>query len=222
MVIFQRRMPPVVAGLIAATLLLSIACAVDARSDGQLYAHLALWPERVWAGEVWRLATWPFVQTTLLSLVFGCITLFGFGAELEDRWGSARMFGYMAAVLTVAGAGTALIALAAPEVMAYPHLGGWARTSAIVVAWSLQFPERRILFYGLIPLGGTDSVTAWCALTVVIALFIGFAPCVPELLATGAAVLAMTGGLRGVRTILGKRRGKPRIVRDDDDPRWMN
>lgn len=222
MVIFERRMPPVAAGLIAAALLLSIACAVDARSDGQLYAHLALWPDRVWAGEIWRLATWPFIEDGPLALIVACILLFRCGADLEATWGSARMLGYIGAIVAVAGAGTCLIALALPRLMGIPHLAGWALTDAIVVAWALQFPERKMTMYGVITLAGRELVYGWCALTAVAALYFGIDQFLPEILASTAAVLTMTGGFRGWRTRLGKRRGKLRIVRDDDDPRWMN
>ncbi len=222
MVIFQRRMPPVVAGLIAATLLLSIACAVDAGSQGALYRHLALWPAQVWRGEVWRLVTWPFIEADPLGLIFACILLFRCGADLEERWGSARMLGYAAAIIGVAGAGTCVVALAFPDTMDLRHLAGWALSDAIVVAWALQFPQERLVLYGLISVGGRDLVYGWCALTATAALYYGIPVFLPEILATAAAVLTMTGGFRGWRATRGKRRGKLRIVRDDDDPRWMN
>src|SRR5687768_4574650 len=54
-VIVQPRIPPITTALIVATLALSIVAAIDARAGGELYHHLALLPEAVWRGQVWRL-----------------------------------------------------------------------------------------------------------------------------------------------------------------------
>src|SRR5688572_27122978 len=94
--IVQPRMPPVSARLLAVTLGLSLAAAIDARMGGNLYQHLALVPEGVWHGQLWRLATWPFVLGGPLGLIFTCSALYVFGSDLAVVWGPRRYLRYLA------------------------------------------------------------------------------------------------------------------------------
>ena len=50
------------------TLVASIAAAVS----GGLMGWAALAPARIWRGEVWRLATWVFVEPGALALILTC------------------------------------------------------------------------------------------------------------------------------------------------------
>jgi membrane associated rhomboid family serine protease len=104
-VIVQRRSPQVTTVLIAATLAMSLIAAIDRRTGGELYHHLALLPEAIWRGQIWRLVTWPFIQGSPLSLIFACVTLHVFGSDLLRAWGPGRYVRYVAGVVLMAGIG---------------------------------------------------------------------------------------------------------------------
>jgi membrane associated rhomboid family serine protease len=54
---------------------------------------LALLPESVWQGEVWRLFTWVFLPRTIspLWIIFALLFLWFLGDMLESAWGSFRV-----------------------------------------------------------------------------------------------------------------------------------
>lgn len=190
-VLVGRRLPPLVVGLIAVTVLTSIIAAVDAHNGGALYWRLALRPEDVWHGEVWRLVTWPFVEGRPLSLLFECLALYFFAPDLQARWGTARFTRFVAGIVVVAGAGTCLIALVLPTAWWFPQLGGLALGDAIVIAWALQFPDQPIRLYFLIVVRGRGVVQAVVGITALYGVFYGVTVVLPELLASAAALLYM-------------------------------
>jgi membrane associated rhomboid family serine protease len=183
-----RRAPPVIVGLILVTLVASIVAAVDSRGGGNLYNHLALLPSYIWDGELWRLATWILVESAPIALVSGCISLYWFGGDLVDEWGTARFVRFAAAVVLVAGAGTSVLALALDDVWQYPHLGGVALGSALVIVWALLFPDRRVRVYMVLEVGGPLLAYGTVAITVLFAIFYGIAFVLPELLAEATAL----------------------------------
>jgi membrane associated rhomboid family serine protease len=190
----QRRVHPLIAGLILATLLTSVVCAVDARQGGALYHWLALVPERVWHGELWRLVTWTLVEGSALGLVFTCISLYWFGGALLSVWGPRRFARYLATIVLVAAVGTCLVSLWMSVARYLPQLAGVAVTDALVIAWAFQFPERQVRIYGILPLGGETlaHVTLW--ITGLFALFYGVVWFLPDLIA-GLAALAIATGM---------------------------
>jgi len=225
MVLFPRRIPRVVVSIIVATLVVSIIAAVDARHGGGLYAHLALIPADVWRGQLWRLATWPLVEVAPLALIFACVSMYWFGGDLAQSWGERRFARFVGAIVLVAGAVTALVGMALPEARHHAYLSGWALGDALVIAWALRFPERRIRVYGLLWLGGPALAYGTFGLTVLFAVYYGAWPFLPELAAGAAALLHMTGALGRwtERVDRLRRRRHLRVVRGGrDDPGWMN
>jgi membrane associated rhomboid family serine protease len=191
-VIVQRRVPPVTAALIAVTLLLSMAVAIDARQGGELYRRLALSPEAIWRGEVWRLATWPFIHGRPLSLIFACVSLWAFGSDLLIAWGPRRYLRYLAVIVLVAGVGTSLIALLMPAARWALYFGGMVLGDALVIAWARQFPYSPVWVYFVLLLRGSAVVAIIVAATLIFAVYYGIAFVLPELLAIGAALLYMS------------------------------
>ena len=188
-VIVQPRMPPVTARLLAVTLGLSLAAAVDWQLGGNLYYQLALVPEAVWSGQVWRLATWPFVMGGPLTLIFSCVVLYVFGSDLLAVWGARRYLRYLAAIIASTGVTICLLGLLVPGVSWLPQLGGMALADAVTIAWARRFPDQPVHFYLLLVLRGRQLVNAVVATTVLFAVFFGIAWMLPELLAVAAALL---------------------------------
>jgi membrane associated rhomboid family serine protease len=188
-VIVGRRVPPVVAALIALTMAMTVGAAIDRQLGGDLFHRLALVPSAVWAGEVWRLASWPFVDAGPVSLLFECVILFGFAPDLHERWGRRRFVRFVAAAVAVAGVGTCLIALVVPTVWWVPQYAGIALGEGIVIAWAMQFPELPVQIYGVIVVRGREVVTVLLGLTCAIGVFGGLARVLPALLLGGFALL---------------------------------
>lgn len=187
--IVQRQVPRVTARLIALVLGLSLVAVIDARSGGTLYLQLALVPEAVWHGQLWRLATWPFVMGGPLALIYTCIVLYTCGSDLLTVWGRRRYLRYLAAVVLATGAATSLVGLVLPGVWGLPYLGGMVLAHVIVIAWARQFPEQPVQLYFFLIVRGETLVNAIVAVTAVFALYFGIDWMMPELLAVAAALL---------------------------------
>lgn len=229
-----RWINPVVWALIGATLVVSLAAAIAARAGVDAYAQLALVPAEVWAGELWRLLSWPLVEASPWALLTGCAGLYWFGGQLAGVWGARRFAGFVAAIVLGAGAGTAVLALVVRPAWAFPHLGGFAVSNALVVAWALQFPERTIPVYGFLRVGGPVLAYGAVAMTLLVAVFYSVTFVLPELLAGLGALVYMNGGLgaarrrvwsalvqlrargRGMRAVDGGRHGGPFRPTTDD------
>lgn len=207
------RVNRLVLAMIGATLVMSSIAAIDARHGGSLYRWLALVPRDVWHGQLWRLVTWVLIERSPLALLFRCGALFYFGDALATRWGTAGLARYVAAIVAIAAVGTSVVALVLPAAWHLPHLGGVALGGALVVAWALAFPDRRIPVYFVVELGGPVLAYGVVALTWMFAMFYGVAWFLPQLFAEGAALLAATGTARRLRRRVRRWRSGLRVVR---------
>jgi membrane associated rhomboid family serine protease len=194
-----RWISPVVWALIGVTLAVSLTAAIAARNGVDAYGQLALVPSGIWAGEMWRLVTWTFVESSPWALISGCIALYWFGGQLAGAWGARRFGAYVAGIVIFAGAGTALLAALVPGAWLLPHLGGFALANALVVAWALQFPDRTIPVHVFLHLGGPVLAYGVVLMTVLYAAFYSVGAVLPELLAGIGALLYMNGIAAAIR-----------------------
>jgi membrane associated rhomboid family serine protease len=232
---FGGRVPASVGALIALTALLSLAGVVGER-NGLSLVRLALFsPEAVWEGEIWRLVTWVFFETDPLSLLFGGLMLYWFGKDLAHAWGERRFVLVYLGIAAAAAAATCLAALLWPALLRGGRaLGPWPVVDAMVVAWALLFPDRQILVWFALPVGGRSLLYLTVGGTLLYAAFAGFAPYAPHLAAEGLMALYVRGvrpgrWLRGWRPFdrLRRKRGKFKVIHvdrdpDRDRPRWLN
>lgn len=85
-------------------------------ADGSLLEPFALIPDKVLDGQVWRLATWPFVSVPDPSVLWTIITIaifWWFGREIEGQLGRVRMAVLLACIVL----GSALVATGLDVVM---------------------------------------------------------------------------------------------------------
>ncbi len=235
-VMLGRRVPLVIGGLIGITLLASIVGALGFRAGLPLLPLAALVPEQVWRGELWRLVTWAFFELDPISLIFACLVLWWFGQDLCTGWGSRRFLLLFlgctvstGVLTTLAGGLTGWQAL-----LGSPFLGAWPIADAIILAWALAFPSRRMLLYFVLPVGGETLVYLVVGGTVLFAIFQGLGPYVPHLMAEGLALLYLKGmtlrrlwlrlRLANLERQFRRDSRRLRIVRSDDDgkDRWLH
>jgi membrane associated rhomboid family serine protease len=222
MIVFQRRIANLLAAWIALALALSIAAAIDLRHGGDLYGRLALIPDRVWRGEVWRLATWVFVELGPWSLLFGCIAIYWAGGALLAAWGARRFVRAFIGIALFTGVATAiLVSLAYRDAADLWYFGGAPIGDALLVAWGLTFPTARVRIWMIVVIEGRVLAYGLCVLATLYALFYGVPYALPHLLACGAAFAVASGALprwrRKLRVVPG---GKP--TERPHGPYWVN
>ncbi|MDX2021380.1 MAG: rhomboid family intramembrane serine protease [Deltaproteobacteria bacterium] len=203
-VIGPLRMPRVIAVIIGAMAVTSIAAAVLGRNTSlPLGQMIYLSPADVLRGQVWRLITWPLIEGEPIGLLFGGYTLYWVGRDLVDAWGE-RAFALRTLVLTLlVGVLTTAMALAWPVGAA----GVWPLLDGLLVIWGLSFRNRTLNFFGMLPLSGLRLAQLTVGLTVLYALFSGVAAFIPHFIAEGLGYLWMVPMARWQRS--GKTKKKP-------------
>ena len=231
---FSGRVSPVIGGLIVTIFVLSLIAAVTDRNGLSLYSYVMLVPAAVWHGEVWRLVTWIFFESDPISLVFACLMIYWFGRDLAVQWGIKRFLRICGGLTLAVGV---VLCLAGrfiwPQLMAHPYLGSMTISSALVIAWALTYPDRQIMLYFVLRVGGKQLLYLELGLTALFAIFYG----VPAMLHIIAAELLMLAYMyrfwvrRRLDTFTGRlrRRRVPPDIRVWDDkkgdfrpPKWVN
>lgn len=174
--------------LVTNWVIVTLCVSIVAWVDGRFAAWLALIPSRVVQFEVWRLFTWPFAEAGPMALILTCASIFKFGGELAPRWGDRRLQRYATEVLIAAGVITCVVALVTGHRFLV-RTGGWAVADMLVIAWARQYPERRLVLYGMIELSGQRLIQITIGTSVLFALYFGPIAMAPELSACAIAAL---------------------------------
>jgi membrane associated rhomboid family serine protease len=194
LVLGRIRLPLVIAVLIATVSVLSIAAAVAARNGAPLIASsVVLVGQLVLRGEIWRLITFPLVEFDAPPLIFACLSLYWFSADLVRAWGTRRFLAFHFGLAAAAGLCTALAGLVWPVLGEVAHAGAWVVLDATIVAWGLMHARREIRLYGLIRITGRHLVWMTLVGTVLYALFRGLPAYFPHF---AAEFLVLVGFLR--------------------------
>src|SRR5262245_10931542 len=230
--VLGARIPAVTAGLIALTLGVTIAGALGDQLGPSFRGHLLLLPERVWDGELWRLLSWVFVELHPLSLIFGCLALWLFGSDLNYSWGPRRFLAVYAGFAVASGALTCVIArLLWPTLMGIPYFRMWPVVEALIIAWATLNPNRQILLYFVLPIGGRAIIYATVGGTLLYAILLRFEIFIPDFIAQGLMFLYLGPvsprylWLRLRYAIATRKRTHLRTVdrRDrEEPPRWLH
>jgi membrane associated rhomboid family serine protease len=215
--ILHRRLPAAVAVLIGLTLVTSLVAAIDHHRGGDLYARLALIPEAVWHGELWRLVTWPLAYPSAWNLVATLCWLWLGGTALVATWGERRLIRFVVLIVLGAGVATSLVGLFAARAWWQPHLGGMAIGSALSIAWGLQHPRAQIRIYEVLVISGDVLAYGTLGVVALFAIFYGPYWAMPELFAAAIAFLYVRRPDRDWLHRLRQRRarGKLGVMRGD-------
>jgi membrane associated rhomboid family serine protease len=185
---FGGRLPWAIGLLIVLTVGLSLFAAFGDRHAAPLFDLASLRPAEVWRGQLWRLVTWPFIQSGPFALLWACIFLYWFGRDLAGEWGSHQFLAVFGAIAIISAAATCLVALVDPAVRAHVYLGGYAIECGMIVAWGLWFPDQVVRLYFVIPVRGYAIAWLTIAITVFIAFYSGWEGVLPELVTEGSTL----------------------------------
>jgi membrane associated rhomboid family serine protease len=196
----------VLAGLMAALLALSIAGVTGARNGmpGLLDSGILSVPA-VWRGQVWRLVTFVLFEVGPLALIFSCLILYWFGADLAARWGARQFLAVFFGLGAMSGAVTCLVGLGWKAAALVPHAGSAPALDGLVVAWGLLHKGREVRLWGVVRLTGQWLIVAIIGGTVLYALYEGLAFFVPHF-AAEMLTLFWFGGVQPWRDGRRKRR----------------
>lgn len=103
--------------------------------------RLALLPDEVWRGQVWRLVTWPLANgfdQRLLWTAVAVALLWYFGSRLEEQIGRVRMTVLLVALIVAPGIVGALLDL--------PQAGVRSIELAILLLFIAEYPNLRFFF----------------------------------------------------------------------------
>jgi membrane associated rhomboid family serine protease len=100
-------------------------------------------------GRVWQLATYMFLHevTSLGHILWNMLSLWMFGTELERSWGGREFLRYY----LITGVGAGLTVLALTPGLAAPTIGASGALFGLLLAYGMQFPNRVIYLYFLLP-----------------------------------------------------------------------
>jgi membrane associated rhomboid family serine protease len=192
---FGGRVPWAIGLVLVVTIGLSLLVAVGSRhGGGSLFEWVALEPASVWRGQVWRLATWTFVEDGPLALIFAVLFLYWFGGDLANELGSRRFLLLFGGIMLAAAVGTCLVAVIDPAIREQSYLGGWAASTAMIVAWGFWFPHRVIRVWFVIPIRAIWLAWLTLGITVACVAYFGWERYLPEMFAEAGIMAWLFGG----------------------------
>ncbi len=132
------------------TALAVIALIVDAVS-ASLLAPLNLETQRVAAGQVWRLVTWPLVNSLAsptggILLVLALAVFWWLGEQLERSLGSRRYLRFILVLIIVPALAMTAFSLIPGQAFAQPDAGIYDLETAVLVAFAAAYPMARFFF----------------------------------------------------------------------------
>jgi membrane associated rhomboid family serine protease len=143
------RLTPAVKAMLIGTVVLFVVQLIEQQwmQKGWLITYLALWPKLVFAGQVWRIITWPLVQVVdVQNVLWACVGLYFFGTDLEESFGTRRFILFSAVAVFLAGIVATLYGLVHSVYYTQPVLGLAPLGYALTAAWGTRFPNKRLLF----------------------------------------------------------------------------
>ena len=134
--------------------------------------HLILVPAAVVRGEIWQLATYSVIDTGLLSVLFGMMTLWFAGSLLEGSFGGR----WVAELYGTSVVGGALLA----SLVSFTHVfglrpdvgasGAWAGIFGVLVAIAMRFGDQEFLLWFVLRLKAKYMVAIYILIAVAVLL----------------------------------------------------
>ncbi len=133
---------------------------------------------------VWQVFTYMFLHGGLLHLLFNMLTLWMFGMQLEQEWGTRRFLKYYFYCGIAAGICVLLVNMAIGDWFT-PTIGSSGAIFGLLVAFGVLYPNQTVLMNFLFPIKAKYMVMIYAA----IELLLTFGP------NTGVSTIAHLGGM---------------------------
>lgn len=176
---------------IALTVIVSLIAAVD---GGWVMKHLALAPDCVFHGQVWRLVTWTLIVPRPFTLVIVGWFIYRFGGELAEHWGEPRVRRVAYQLAIAAGLATCGVALLLGK--HDPHTCSSLTMVPLFILWGRQYPDRELKLYGMIPVTAAGAVRLLAGFVGLCTVYYGLYAYAPELVGSALALVYPLGWAR--------------------------
>jgi len=118
-----------------------------------IFDSLLLMPSAVIRGAVWQLVTYLFLHSlsSFWHIIFNMLTLWMFGAPIEETWGTRRFLQYY----FICGIGAGICVVLANLAFGDPHqrvLGASGAIYGVLLAYGMLFPNQTVLFMFIFPI----------------------------------------------------------------------
>ena len=118
-----------------------------------IFNSLLLVPASVVRGAVWQLVTYLFLHSlgSIWHIVFNMLTLWMFGAPVEETWGTRRFLQYY----FICGIGAGICVVLANLAFGNPYqpvLGASGAIYGLLLAFGMLFPNQTVLMSFLFPI----------------------------------------------------------------------
>jgi membrane associated rhomboid family serine protease len=118
-----------------------------------IFENLVLMPSAVIHGAVWQLVTYLFLHSlsSFWHILFNMLTLWMFGAPIEETWGTRRFVQYY----FLCGVGAGVCVVVANLLFGDPHqrvIGASGAIFGLLLAYGMLFPNQTVLFSFLFPM----------------------------------------------------------------------
>lgn len=207
---------PVTRVLLIALLVTSVVGTLLERKVGFGVSTLNFRVSEVLAGQVWRLATYPFVESNPINLIISLVILWMFGSWFEQRWGTRDFLRFF--IVSTVGAAILAIPL---SILINLMLGGTfqdlgmaegpgSALDAMLVAMALTNPDSNILFGFVLPMRARTVVFALLGMQLIFGIMTGRAAVSITLGGMAMGYVLVTGRWRPGRLWDSLRRLNPR------------
>lgn len=118
-----------------------------------IFSGLELVPALVVRGALWQLVTYLFLHSlaSIWHIVFNMLTLWMFGAPIEETWGTRRFVQYY----FICGIGAGICVVLANLAFGDPYqrvIGASGAIYGLLLAYGMMFPNQTVLFSFLFPI----------------------------------------------------------------------
>lgn len=200
--------------LVISILLVSLIAAFTQRQYGFGVANLNFQVGAVLQGEVWRLITYPFVESSPFGLILSLVILWLFGGSFEARWGERDFLKFFVFATLGAAALAIPLSMFLNIILPFQDMGFSEGPSnaitAMLVALALTNPESNVLLGFVMPVRIRTVVYFWLGYQVIAGIMTGMATLSTLLASMAMGYLLVTGNWRPQRwfAMLRARSGK--------------
>lgn len=157
-----------------------------------LVGILGLSSSGLFSGMIFQLITYPFIETQLMSFLFSSLILWFIGSELETQWGQKVYLRFI--LLTVLGVGVIfslinLLFFFGTPVYFTPLHGLSGINFALLIAYSLLYPDRQMAFMMIFPMKARTFCWILVGIEAYMAVFTSFRTSWAHLMAMGISFL---------------------------------